>query len=91
MGKVDDVDVDEEGVSWGKYLRVRIILDLSKPLSRGRRLKLRDRSIWILFQYEKIPRFCFKCGTIRHRNKGCTRPGGHQGIGTKNKEDSAPG
>lgn len=35
VGEVEEVDVDEEEVGWGKYLRVRIILDLSKPLSEG--------------------------------------------------------
>ena len=68
VGEVLEVEVDDNGVGWGEYLRVRLILDLSKPLSRGRRLKLRDRSIWITFQYEKIPRFYFNCGFIRHGN-----------------------
>jgi hypothetical protein len=29
------VDVDDDGVVWGEFFRVRIILDLSKPLPRG--------------------------------------------------------
>jgi hypothetical protein len=33
VGVVEEVDVDEVGVGWGEYLRVRILLDLSKPLS----------------------------------------------------------
>lgn len=35
MGVVDEVDMDEEGVGWGEYLRVRIKFNLNKPLSRG--------------------------------------------------------
>jgi hypothetical protein len=35
VGEMEEVDVDEEGVGWGKFFRVRILLDLSKPLSRG--------------------------------------------------------
>lgn len=87
VGQVEEVDVDEEGVGWGEYLRVRIVLDLSKPLSRGRRLKLKDRSIWIAFQNEKIPRFCFRCGTIRHGKRGYTRPGGRGIRGTDNETE----
>lgn len=34
-------------------------------------LKVRDRSIWIAFQYEKIPRFYFKCGVICQGRAGC--------------------
>jgi hypothetical protein len=43
MGKVED----EDNVGWGQFLRVRIVLDLTKPLSRGCFLKLRDRTIHI--------------------------------------------
>jgi hypothetical protein len=81
VGEVLEVDVDDEGVGWGEFLRVRIVLDLTKPLSRGRRLKLRDRSIWISFKYEKIPRFCFNCGVIQHGSRGCVRPGGVRLVG----------
>jgi hypothetical protein len=76
VGEVLEADMDDEGVGWGEYLKVRIVLDLTKPLSRGRRLKLRDRSIWITFKYEKIPRFCFNCGVIQHGSRSCVSPGG---------------
>ena len=62
-------------------MRVRIVLDLSKPLSRGKRLKLRDRSTSIPFKYEKIPRFCFNCGVIYHGSQGCMSPGGRRALG----------
>jgi hypothetical protein len=76
VGKVEEIEVDDDGVGRGEYLRVHIILDLSKPLSRGRHLKLRERTIWIDFKYEKIPCFCFNCGAIQHGNRGCVHPGG---------------
>jgi hypothetical protein len=75
MGVVEEVDVDEAGVGWGEFLHVRIVLDVTKPLSRGRFLKLRDRTIWITFHYERIPRFCFTCGVIKHGVRGCLRCG----------------
>jgi hypothetical protein len=71
VGRVEEVDTNEEGVGWGEYLRVRIHVNLRKPLVRGRMLKIRDRTTWISFQYEKIPRFCFKCGVIAHDQEGC--------------------
>jgi hypothetical protein len=39
VGEVEEVDVLEEGVEWGEFLRVRVVLDLTKPLARGRILK----------------------------------------------------
>lgn len=66
MGTVEEVDTDEEGVGWGKYLRVRIKLDLTKPLAGGRIINLFGKKVLIAFQYEKLPRYCFDCGIIWH-------------------------
>jgi hypothetical protein len=35
MGEVEVVDMDGEGIGLGEFLRVRILVDLSKPLPRG--------------------------------------------------------
>lgn len=43
---------------------------MEKPLARGRMLRIKDRLIWIAFQYECIPEFCFNCGVIRHGENG---------------------
>lgn len=34
-GKVLEIDVDNEGVGWGPYLRVKISINITKPLMRG--------------------------------------------------------
>lgn len=36
IGQVEEVDVDEDGVVWGKQLQIKVSMDLSKPLARGR-------------------------------------------------------
>ena len=37
----------------GDFMRVRVILDISKPLSRGRKITLDDGSVgWVSFKYE---------------------------------------
>jgi hypothetical protein len=40
VGIVEEVDMDANGVGWGEYLRVKISVDLSKPLSMGRKVNL---------------------------------------------------
>jgi hypothetical protein len=70
---VEEVEVDEDEVGWGKYLTMKIRKDLSKPLSRGRILKLKGNSMWVPFQYERLPKFCFNCGIIRHGIAGCLK------------------
>lgn len=39
-GEVIEVDTDENGVGWGEFIRVRICVDVTKPLLQGRLLKL---------------------------------------------------
>ena len=45
VGKVEEVDTDWDGTSWGEYLRVRVHVNLTKPIPRGRILKLKDKSL----------------------------------------------
>lgn len=40
LGEVLEVDVPGDGRGWGRNLRIRVILDLCKPLERGRALLL---------------------------------------------------
>jgi hypothetical protein len=82
---VEEVETDEDGIGWGEYLRVRICLDISKPLVRGRVLKLNGEITWVAFQYERLPRFCFQCGIICHGEGGCivrcrNSQGAHEGV-----------
>ena len=71
VGLVEALDTEKDGISWGEFLHVKIIIDLTKPLAWGRMLKLQGKSIWIAFQYECLPKFCFHCGIIIHSKTGC--------------------
>jgi hypothetical protein len=71
IGTVEEVDVFDGEAGWGEYLRVRVMMDVTKPLARGRMLHLKGQSVWIEFKYERLPRFCFHCGVIRHGSGGC--------------------
>ncbi|XP_059436704.1 uncharacterized protein LOC132169738 [Corylus avellana] len=84
VGKVEAVDVDAEGIGWGKFLRVKICLDLKKPLPRGRKINIEGRATLITFQYECLPKFCFQCGVICHGKLGCSKRSGlHKKNGTE--------
>jgi len=77
VGVVEDVEVNDGDVPWGEYLRVRILIDLAKPLDRGRKIMTKNKSTWVAFQYEKIPNFCYNCGVVRHGRKGCVASDSH--------------
>jgi hypothetical protein len=73
LGGSGRVEMNEEGIGWVEFLRVRIKVDLSKLLARGRKLKLLGDLVWIAFQFERLPRFCFHCGVISHGMLGSVK------------------
>lgn len=76
VGTMEEVETEEDGVGWGTYLRVKIRLDIAKPLARGRVLKLHGNNMWVAFQYERLPKFCYYCGVIKHGVAGCSKQEG---------------
>lgn len=71
VGVVEVVDIGVDGIRWGEFLHVKIMVDLAKPLAKGRVLKLQGNPIWIAFQYKRLPKLCFHCVVINHGNLGC--------------------
>uniref|UniRef100_A0A803PWA8 Uncharacterized protein n=1 Tax=Cannabis sativa TaxID=3483 RepID=A0A803PWA8_CANSA len=59
---------------WRTYLRVRVSINVEKPLKRRMKLKKPDGDwLWTDFKYEFIPTFCFICGIIGHSERFCSR------------------
>jgi hypothetical protein len=71
IGRVEEVDVTGEGIGWGRCLRIRVQVDITKPLERGRALELNGKMVWANLRYEKLPHFCFSYGRIFHKNLQC--------------------
>ena len=72
VGLVLDVDVPESGVQWGKCLRVRVRIDATKRLVRGKKITIEEGdSRWVSFKFERLPNFCYRCGLLNHALKDC--------------------
>nr|GMD41056.1 uncharacterized protein LOC109174453 [Ipomoea batatas] len=52
------------------FYRVRVGIDVAKPLKKQMKMK-RDNGSWVVidFRYERLPTFCFLCSIIRHGKK----------------------
>ena len=75
LGNVVSVDVPEHGVGWGPFLRVRLSLDITKPILRGHLVTFHAvGQLWISFKYERLPWICFHCGVIGHLERDCDAP-----------------
>lgn len=69
---MEEVDGEEGGMAWGEYMRIRVVVDVSKPLLTGKKLCLGGREpIWIRFSYERLPNYCYLCEKIGHQYKDC--------------------
>ncbi|KAL0454591.1 UNVERIFIED_CONTAM: hypothetical protein Slati_0798300 [Sesamum latifolium] len=72
LGRFKDVDLDEKGESWGSSVRVRVSVDVTKPLKRALKVRtvLGDEQL-ITFTYERLPNFCYLCGCLGHLSRQC--------------------
>ncbi|KAK9265652.1 hypothetical protein L1049_027327 [Liquidambar formosana] len=73
FGEYIDMEHSGKGMCWGQYLRIRVRLNVSKPLKRGSMLKLGGKMMWVSFKYERLPIFCYYCGILGHADKNCIR------------------
>ena len=76
MGELLEIDVQESGVHWGMCLRVRVRLDVTKRLVRGKKIMVEEGdSRWVNSKYERLPNFCYWCGLLNHTLKECPETG----------------
>lgn len=56
----------------GRYVRVRVEVDVRHPLARGTQLQIRGRPpMFIAFKYERLQHFCYTCGRLGHTDRDC--------------------
>ncbi len=68
-----EVELNEENVHlWNWFIRVRIDVEVSRPLKPGIFLPRRGlKDLWIGLKYEKLPDLCLKCGIMGHESRFC--------------------
>lgn len=73
FGKCVEIDADSVGRCLGPYMRLRVEIDISKPLRRGARVRTGNSGevIWVDARYERLPDFCFDCGRVGHTSREC--------------------
>ena len=73
IGSVLEVDKRAIQADQAKFLRIRVEMQLDKPLRRGGGYVKNDEGgrIWVDFRYERLPIFCYICEILRHDEKHC--------------------
>lgn len=66
------LEVDLEDLGLERFCRVKVMLNIHKPLRRKQKIKRKDGSLAIIeYKYEQLQYFCFQCGVLGHSDKDC--------------------
>ena len=82
------IEEAEKEMVGGDFVRVRVRIDVLKPLSRGRRVVLvEDTKTWVSFKYEKLTNFYYCCGMVSHDEKECEKWLARKGANSHAKQE----
>ncbi|CAH9135811.1 unnamed protein product [Cuscuta epithymum] len=71
LGTFIKADENNFSENWESFMRIRVCIDLGKPLKRKLVLQKEGVNFRVRFCYEKLPSFCFLCGVIGHAESHC--------------------
>ncbi|MFQ6619423.1 hypothetical protein Gotur_001338 [Gossypium turneri] len=72
IGEVLAIDWRDRDGGWTEYMRIRINIDINKPLRRVVHFTNHGGEEFVCsIRYEKLPRFCYICGLIGHTTQKC--------------------
>ncbi|CAL1378660.1 unnamed protein product [Linum trigynum] len=67
VGRIVKLDYHTKNLERGKFARIAIELDMSKPLPT----RIRLDGAWQQVLYENLPMICYSCGRIGHMEESC--------------------
>ena len=74
VGSFFESDENNFKVSWGNFLRIRVNMDVHKPLKRRMKIKKYGGEwLGVDFRYERLNLFCFICGCLSHTDRKCSK------------------
>ncbi|KAK4423128.1 hypothetical protein Salat_1895400 [Sesamum alatum] len=72
IGRFRDMDMDDIGCAWGATLRLRVAVNVNRPLPRAMQIVSTVGDEFLLHLiYERLPNFCYFCGKLGHITKYC--------------------
>ena len=84
LGEVLEVNVSESGVQRARCLHVRVRIDVTKRLVRGKKITIEGgEGRWVQFKYERLPNFWYRCGLLSHTLKDYPEAGECNTLGEK--------
>ncbi|XP_075489138.1 uncharacterized protein LOC142527993 [Primulina tabacum] len=74
IGKFVTYDISNNSSIWRTFMRIRVTVDVSKPLKRFKKIRKQGEDWTIVnFKYERFTQFCFICGLLGHTDRFCDK------------------
>lgn len=74
FGSFLEYDSNNNSSIWREFMRLKIRLDVRKPLKRKKKICKRDKTEVIVHcKYERLGDFCFTCGLLTHTERFCQK------------------
>lgn len=74
FGEFLQYDAKNNSSIWRECMRIRIRLDVRKPLKRKKKIVKKDgKEFTVTCKYERIGDFCFCCGMVTHTERFCRK------------------
>ena len=82
---------DDEEFEGGNFMRVRVSIDITKPLSRGRKVEFSNGEVsWVSCKYERLPNLCYWCGRLTHQDWECSLWQNRKGVVPEKNQQFGP-
>ena len=85
IGTMEKIDYSTENANRGKFARLVIKIDLSKPLISRFKIDGKIQNV----EYEDLPTICYSCGRFGHSVETCTFHENH-GRGRNDTKEKEP-
>lgn len=74
FGEFVQYDAKNNSSIWMEYMRIKIRVDVRKPLKRRKKIKRKNGTeFMVTCKYERLGEFCFICGLMSHTERFCRR------------------
>lgn len=73
FGEFLQYDAKNNSSIWREYMRIRIRIDVRKPLKRKKIVKKDGKEFNVICKYERLGDFCFSCGMVTHTERFCRK------------------
>lgn len=70
MGKIVSIDSRDKDGCWVEFIRVRVLVDTTKPLRRVTKVVGKNgKELLFFIKYKRLLVYCYICGRIGHTKK----------------------